>query len=176
MDPVKNNHSNFSKNSFSSNNNGEISNGVKKIRYLSLKPLIFFGVVLLFLHFIAIVLVSPYYKIWWADIALHTSGGFLVGSFALWYIFNSNKSPISFSLAKPNLASKIVLIIIIVSFAALTGVFWEIFEFIIDKITGYKNYSLKVAMQNYEDTVSDLIFDLVGALLSGIFLKFKKGG
>lgn len=145
---------------------------MEKIRYLSLKPLVFFGVILLLLHSVILFLISSYYKIWWADIALHASGGFLAGSFALWYIFNSNKSPIS--LAKSDLTSKVVLIIIVVSFAALVGVFWEIFEFMIDKITGYKSYSLKVAMQNYEDTVSDLFFDLLGALISSLFLKFRK--
>lgn len=137
-------------------------------KYLNSYLLLIF-LILIFSGHILILSVGGYYTIWWADIVLHSSGGFWVGLFILWFFFNSGKFP--FEAAKLPLY---ILIISIVSFAAFIGVLWEFFEFILDWITDYKSYSSKIAQENLKDTMIDLFFDLSGALLSVVFLKFRK--
>lgn len=139
-----------------------------RIKYLN-APLIFIlGLLIIALH-IFFLIIGNYYKIWWADIVLHFSGGFLVGLFVIWFIFNYSNLPIE----KNRLPFYIVLISAL-SFAALIGVLWEFYEFILDKITGYKTHSIIVLQENLKDTMSDLMFDLLGAAASSVFLKFKK--
>ena len=138
------------------------------MKYLNI-PLLLFLFILIFSGHIASLAIGGYYKIWWADIVLHFSGGFGVGLFALWFIFNSGKFP--FPTEK---APLYILILAVLSFAALIGVLWEFFEFILDEITGYKSYSAVVAIENFEDTIADLFFDILGAFLSGVFLKFRR--
>ena len=139
-----------------------------RIKYLNPYFLLIF-IILIFGGHILSLAVGEYYKIWWADIVLHFFGGFWLGLLALWFIFNSGKFP--FPTEK---APLYILILAVLSFAALIGVLWEFFEFILDEITGYKSYSAVVAIENFEDTIADLFFDIFGAFLSGVFLKFRK--
>ena len=139
-----------------------------KIKYLNIYFLLIF-IILIFSGHIASLAVGGFYKIWWADSALHFLGGFWVGLFALWFLFNFARTPLN-----AELFPAYILILALLSFTALMGVFWEFFEFILDKITGYKSYSAIILQKNLEDTLSDLLFDLLGAFASGIFLKFKK--
>lgn len=139
-----------------------------RLQYLNMGFFVIFTAALFSVH-IAVLAVGDYYKIWWADNALHFFGGFLVGSFALWFIFNSGR----FLLPTKKLPTYII-IIVVLGFAAFIGTLWEFMEFITDEITGYKSYSPIVMMDNFKDTISDLFFDLSGALAANIFLKFRK--
>lgn len=139
------------------------------IKYLNGPFLFIFGAIILAFHALFL-MIGNFYKIWWADIALHFSGGILVGLFAIWFIFNKAGLPIQ----KEKLPFYFVFISVI-SFAALIGVLWEFYEFILDEITGYKSSKL-VMQENLKDTMGDLFFDLLGASLSLVFLKFKKQG
>lgn len=140
-----------------------------KIKYLNFPSICVLGIIIVLLHILFLILGNYYYyKIWWADTLLHTSGGFLTGLFVLWYLFNYSALP--FEKQKIPLY---IIIIAVLSFTALIGVFWEFYEFILDKITGYKSYSAAVMQANLADTMSDLLFDLIGAAASNIFLKFK---
>lgn len=137
------------------------------IKYLNGPFLFIFGAIILAFHALFL-MIGNFYKIWWADIALHFSGGIFVGLFAIWFIFNKANLPMQ----KEKLPFYIIFILV-VSFAALIGVLWEFYEFTLDEITGYK--SSKIVMQeNLKDTMGDLFFDLLGAVSSLVFLKFKK--
>lgn len=141
-----------------------------KIKYLNFPLIYVLTTLLILLHIFFLILGNYYYyKIWWADIFLHISGGFLIGMFILWFLFNRVnpfflKEKIPFYLT----------ILSVLGFAALLGVLWEFFEFILDKITGYKSYSAAVMQANLEDTLSDLFFDLFGAAASSALLFFKR--
>lgn len=137
------------------------------IKYLNGPFLFIFGAIILAFHMLFL-MIGNFYKIWWADIALHFSGGIFVGLFTIWFIFNKTNLPIQ----KEKLPFYIVFILVI-SFTALIGVLWEFYEFILDQITGYKS-SIMVMQENLKDTMSDLLMDLLGAAASVIFLKFKK--
>lgn len=141
-----------------------------KIKYLSAPFLFIFGAILIFFH-IFFLIAGRTYQIWWADIVLHYSGGFLIGLLALWLLFNYLNLPIQ----KEKLPYYFILILM-VSFTALIGVLWEMYEYVMDLITGYKSYSIVVMQENMKDTMSDLLLDILGAASSSIFLKFKKKG
>jgi len=144
------------------------------VKYLNLRFLCFSGIAIMFAHF-GFLATGTYanYKIWWADMVLHFGGGFLVGMFGLWFIFNSEQSK-KYKFGAEKIPS-VYIIILAVSFAALIGVLWEFYEFFMDKITGYKSYSIAVMQENIKDTMSDLFFDIFGSAAAGaLFFKTFK--
>ncbi len=60
-------------------------------------------------------------------------------------------------------------LLIIVSFVALIGVFWEFFEFIYDF---FSKEGFKVAQLGLTDTMGDLFFGLVGGTIFVFLNKF----
>jgi len=141
-----------------------------KIKYLKFPYIFAAGFIIVLFHILFLILGNYYhYQIWQADTLLHLSGGFLIGLFVLWYLFNHS----NFIAEKEKLPLYII-IVAVISFTALIGVLWEFYEFILDKITGYKSYSVAVIKANLADTMSDLFFDLIGAAASNVFLKFRK--
>ncbi len=86
-----------------------------------------------------------YYNIWWSDMLMHFLGGFWLG---LVFIYFLKPKDINFS----NIL-KIVLGAFIVSFG------WEIFEIFLNNVTLRDPF-------NSLDTMSDLCFDLSGAIIS----------
>ncbi len=59
-----------------------------------------------------------------------------------------------------------VLFLFILMFVLATGVIWEIIEFMSDEITAYLGYEAILAQHGINDTMVDLLFDLVGAVLA----------
>ncbi len=101
---------------------------------------------------------------WW-DIALHTSSGFLMGLLAYILIFVLNRTPRnSLNLSPPFVA------IFTICFAVATGSIWEIFEYTADRLFG-----LKMQKSGLEDTMHDMIVNLIGALAFGFlgYLQFR---
>lgn len=110
--------------------------------------------------------VRDYYDlIWWWDIALHTSSGFLLGivGFLLVYVLNENKR-VDLQL-RPRFVALFAYL-----FAVTVGVIWEIFEFAMDNFFGTDmQKSLLGDNSGLTDTMWDLIVDNVGALvISGL--------
>nr|WP_242978065.1 hypothetical protein [Clostridium botulinum] len=95
---------------------------------------------------------------------LHTISGIIIGFFAI--IILRKHSP-----NKPiDNYNKIFIFIFILSFAALCGVVWEIYEFTIDTL-------FNLDMQGVEytgvtDTMVDLIADLIGSIISYVIYHF----
>ncbi len=107
-----------------------------------------------------------YEKFWWWDIILHASSalGFgLIGMIILIALFRGDKLK----------ASPVVISMFAFAFAVAIGALWEIFEFTMDQTFG-----LNMQKSGLRDTMTDLIVDMIGALISctaGFFyLKFVK--
>lgn len=107
-----------------------------------------------------------YYKFWWWDLMLHTLSGILLGLTGFFILF------MLISTKKLRSATSISMFFVF-CFAVTLGVFWEIFEFLMDTIFG-----LNMQKSGLLDTMSDLIADSFGAMISSVFgylyLKFKK--
>jgi uncharacterized membrane protein YjdF len=102
-----------------------------------------------------------YVRIWWWDIALHTSSGLLLGilGFLLVYMLNENAN-VELSM-KPRFVAFFAFL-----FAVALGALWEIFEFAMDQLLGM---NMQKPMLNdpsgLTDTMWDLIVDTIGALI-----------
>jgi asparagine N-glycosylation enzyme membrane subunit Stt3 len=59
-----------------------------------------------------------------------------------------------------------VLFIFILLFVLASGVLWEIFEFLIDELTTMFGYEASMTQYGINDTMTDLLFDLLGAVLA----------
>jgi hypothetical protein len=106
-----------------------------------------------------------YEQIWWWDIALHTSSGFLLGivGFLLVFVLNENKR------VHLHMRPRFVALFAFL-FAVTIGALWEIFEFAMD---GFFGMNMQKPMlgddSGLTDTMFDLIVDSVGALvISGL--------
>ena len=103
-----------------------------------------------------------YLTVPWLDSVLHFAGGFWVGL-------------VFFALVReyvPELEdgrhALLVLSVFLISGAALVGVFWEFFEFILDHTINFWNHA-PLAQASAADTMSDLFFDLVGGVGALLF-------
>jgi len=118
------------------------------------KLLIRLTFLILFIFFVNFVAMKFYWysSLWWLDMPVHFLGGFWLALASIWL----------FSLADKSFRS----IFKIISLVLLVGIFWEIFEIMV-------NESISRNPFNILDTVSDLTFDLAGGL-SAIFYFLKK--
>jgi uncharacterized membrane protein YjdF len=110
--------------------------------------------------------VRDYYeRIWWWDIALHTSSGLLLGllGFLLVYVLNENER------ADLSMRPRFVAFFAFV-FAVAVGAVWEIFEYSMDRFFGTGMQKTMLGDDSgLTDTMWDLIVDTVGALvISGL--------
>lgn len=102
---------------------------------------------------------SYYDKIWWWDIALHSTSGLLMGilGFLLVYVLNASEK-IAFSMT-PRFVAFFAFM-----FAVAVGALWEIFEYSIDTIFGA---NMQKAMfddpSGLTDTMWDMIVNAIGA-------------
>ena len=130
----------------------------------SLKFLITFLFFLFGFH-VAALINFWYWKFWWLDIIMHFSGGFWLAAVCIWLIANYQ-----FPISQENFKNKkLASFIIIFSFVALIGIFWEFFEFGLDLISPTKKY-VWAMQQGAVDTISDLFFDLIGGAVAWLLL------
>lgn len=104
---------------------------------------------------------SYYDKIWWWDIALHTSSGLLLGilGFALIYVLNEDER-VDLHLRPRFMA------VFAFFFAIAVGALWEIFEFAMDRLVGTNMQKpMGGDSSGLTDTMWDLIVDTLGALI-----------
>jgi VanZ family protein len=123
-----------------------------------------------------------YYTIFWWDDLLHTISGVIMGFVGFILIYKIN---CKYSMD----ISPILTAVFSFAFAVTMGVFWEIFEFSLDCLTGsaHQKWDMPVTEimigrpnqgSGLRDTMSDLIVDSLGALVTSIITyvmtKFKK--
>lgn len=104
---------------------------------------------------------SYYERIWWWDIALHTTSGFLLGvfGFLMVYVLNECRS-IGVSM-RPRFVAFFAFL-----FAVAVGTVWEIFEFSMDRLFGMNMQKPMFGdPSGLTDTMWDLIVDMLGALV-----------
>ena len=104
------------------------------------------------------------YEIWWLDIVLHFLGGLWIALFAFWFLFGYKNYSI-------DIISPGILFVGLISFAVFAGVLWEFFEFSWDYFIAGP-YGQIQAQRNLPDTMSDLFFDLAGALVASLCLSY----
>lgn len=127
----------------------------------SLKLIISLLVVILIFHAVAII--NYWYWIFlWLDIPMHFFGGFWVAIFFIW-LYHSKIS---------QLPNYFISFLIVISFVALIGIFWEFLEFFYDVFISSRGYSGYMQL-SAADTIADLFFDLVGGSILFVIYYFK---
>lgn len=107
---------------------------------------------------------SYYDRIWWWDIALHSTSGLLMGilGFLLVYVLNASQS-IAMSMA-PRFVAFVAFI-----FAIAVGAVWEIFEFAMDSIFNTRMQKPMLGdPSGLTDTMWDMIVNAIGAALISV--------
>jgi uncharacterized membrane protein YjdF len=114
---------------------------------------------------------SYYVRIWWWDIALHTSSGLLMGilGFLLVYVLNAD-GRIDIHM-RPHFVALFAFL-----FAVTVGTLWEIFEFTMDQVVGTNMQKPMLGdPSGLTDTMWDMIVNALGALaisaLGGWYMK-----
>ncbi|MDH3469257.1 MAG: hypothetical protein OES26_25815 [Gammaproteobacteria bacterium] len=108
---------------------------------------------------------SYYDRIWWWDIALHTSSGLLMGifGFLLVYVLNENER------ADIHMRPRFVALFAFL-FAVAVGAIWEIFEYAMDQIVGTNMQKPMFGdISGLTDTMWDMIVNTLGALAISSF-------
>lgn len=102
-----------------------------------------------------------YYRFWWWDILLHTVSGFVLGIIGFMFVYMLNES-----YDKDVKLSPFFIVLFSFCFAVTVGVFWEFFEFSMDRILGTNMQKFRLPGEDgLMDTMSDLFVDSVGALI-----------
>lgn len=113
-----------------------------------------------------------FHRFWWWDSMLHTTSAFLLGYLGFLLIYTLNKDR--------NIHVKLspfFIALFAFCFAVTAGVIWEIFEFLVDNITGSDMQGARNLEQAYGyfntrlgllDTMRDLILDTAGALVVSV--------
>lgn len=103
---------------------------------------------------------SYYERIWWWDIALHTSSGLLMGVLGFLLVYVLNESERVDIHMRPRFVAMFAFL-----FAVTVGTLWEIFEFSMDQTVGS---NMQKPMfddpSGLTDTMWDVIVNMVGAL------------
>lgn len=103
--------------------------------------------------------IGGYYHVyWWWDLMLHMFSGFIAGmfGFVLVHVLNENDE-IGLQL-KPGFVAFFAFL-----FSLGFGVFWELFEYSMDKI-----FAMNMMKSGLDDTMEDLFVALTGALIISI--------
>ncbi len=99
---------------------------------------------------------------------LHFLGGAWLATVALWFLYFSGR------IKEINVVPFSFLLVGVVAFSGLGGILWEFFEFSFD-IFVIREVDIGLAQLGVKDTMSDLFFDLLGGLATGLaFLRKKK--
>jgi uncharacterized membrane protein YjdF len=107
---------------------------------------------------------SFYHRLWWWDIALHTTAGLLMGIFGFLLVYLLNESKIVDLHMTPGFIAFFAF-----CFSMTIGVFWEIFEFAADQLLGTQMQKPMLGdPSGLTDTMWDLIVNALGAALISI--------
>jgi len=120
---------------------------------ISFKTVLIILFFILFAHALATI-GSWYWIVPWVDMPMHFAGGLWVA--LLFFYLNEKYLKIN---------GKTAVSLTTVSFGALIGVLWEFFEYIYSFLfPSSAMFILNMPINLYKDTLSDLFFDIVGAM------------
>ncbi len=108
---------------------------------------------------------SLYWRFRWLDNVMHFLGGFWLGAAALWFICFSGK-------IKSSGLPFYFLLFSAVALSAVVGLVWEFYEFLSDFFLA-GGFPPDPSMLGLKDTLTDLFFDLLGALAAGLIFTGK---
>lgn len=120
------------------------------------KKIILFATAIVLIHSVA-TFYNLYWRFLWIDVPMHFLGGVLA---AIIFIWLCGKFPGHFDLSR----NFFVTILAVLSFTALIGVLWELWEFVYDVIISSRGWGV-LALQGARDTIGDLFFDILGGLV-----------
>lgn len=114
-----------------------------------------------------------YERIWWWDIALHTTSGGLLGIFGFLLVYVLNANPRVNLEMRPNFVAFFAF-----CFSVAMGALWEIYEFAMDQIFGMNMQKPMLGdPSGLTDTMWDLIVDTLGALvIAAVGYYYMKNG
>lgn len=106
-----------------------------------------------------------YERFWWWDIMLHTTSGFVLGSIGFMFVYLlKDKYDTNIKL------SPFFIVLFSLCFAITIGVFWEFFEFGMDRLFGFNMQKFRGPGENgLVDTMTDLMVGSIGALFVSIW-------
>jgi hypothetical protein len=106
---------------------------------------------------------GPYNDIWWWDHFTHTLSASLVAGagYATFSAFNNHMEDI-------HIPEKFMFVFILI-FVMAFGVFWEVMEFGLHLLSNALGADSVLTQHGIEDTMKDLLFDTVGAILVALF-------
>ena len=104
-----------------------------------------------------------HFYFWWVDMVLHFAGGF-------WVFVLARFIAKSFGNEIAGEQKKFVTFIAFISFVAFVGVLWELFEFVMDRYIVLSGFTYLSRV--FEDTLSDLVLDMLGGT-TAFLLYFK---
>ena len=104
-----------------------------------------------------------YWEFWWFDIVMHFLGGLFVGLLATYLYYHSR-------FIEPKHFSFIFILLLSLGASALIGVLWELFEFASDQFAISIGRRIEL-QQEFQDTLGDLFFDLIGAFVGALMYK-----
>lgn len=103
-----------------------------------------------------------YFLMPWLDIPLHFLGG-------LWVYLFARALGIRFGLEINSQFKELAKLTFFMGAVLFVGVFWEFWEFILDRYIIHNGYSYFPGA--YEDTLGDLVLDLLGGLTGYLMIK-----
>jgi len=105
---------------------------------------------------------SLYWRVGWFDMPMHFLGGAWVSATTLWFFILSGR----FAMKDKYKSILYTYLLSVVSVIIIGGV-WELFEFGVDIAV------LSIAQNNIIDTASDMMFDILGALVASSYFVLK---
>lgn len=105
-----------------------------------------------------------YERIWWWDIALHTSSGVLLGMLGFLFVYMVNENRLVDVTMRPSFVALFAFF-----FGVGIGALWEIFEFAADQMLGLNMQKPMLGdSSGLTDTMWDLIVDTIGAAVISV--------
>ncbi|SEO92572.1 hypothetical protein SAMN04487948_10810 [Halogranum amylolyticum] len=104
-----------------------------------------------------------YGTVWWWDHLTHTLSATIVAGvgYATARAIDEHTDAVAFP---PRF-----LFVYVILFTLALGVLWEVLEFAVHGLSGYFGVDAVLVQYSLEDTIVDLVFDLVGAILVALF-------
>ncbi|MDU6876737.1 hypothetical protein ACQX0N_04660 [Clostridium tepidum] len=135
-----------------------------KILKMDLDKTLYLSIIIFIFTALYLGTLNNFYRYKWWDTMLHTVSGIIIGFFAIIILKKHSYNNSIY------IYNKIFIFIFVLSFVALCGVIWEIYEFTIDSLFGLDMQG--VIDTGVTDTMVDLIADLIGSIISYIIHHF----